>query len=392
MVINSTSVSSDIVSVNSILVFEYYTASGKNQSGIISEAKCLIESLLSDLNSFSNQSDVKIHLLVSREFKDIGNKYDYINDNKIIIDIPLENWLNNNVSNFDGCMFISAEEDMNLYNLTKLIEDKGVKVYGSDSDSTLICSNKYSTFKHLQSIVNQPKTFQFTISDEDHWEESIESIFRSLDYKKFKEVENNYKLIVKPIYGVDCQNMAIISSIEDINNLKNVFPNNTQVLVQEFIYGCNVSVSLISDGKNAIPISLNKQYIEINKDYQSYLGGEIPFNYFNHESAFLIAKKAVESIEGIKGFVGVDLIIKTDDNSFDFDSIYFLEINSRFTTPYVGLTKIANFNIGESIINLLDNKIEISELYKEGLGSNKFDKLVKFKKNENILDIELFEK
>ena len=33
------------------------------------------------------------------------------------------------------------------------------------------------------------------------------------------------------------------------------------------------------------------------------------------------------------------------------DEIYFLEINSRFTTPYVGVKKIANINIAKSIIS-----------------------------------------
>lgn len=400
-------------SVNSVLVFEYYTASGKNDPTIISEAKCLIDSLLNELSSFSEDNDTKIHFLVANDFKYIGDNYNYINENKIIIDVSLEDWLKSNIDKFDSCMFISAEENMNLYNLAKLIEDKGVKIYGSDSNSTLICSNKFLTFKHLQSIVKQPKTFQFTISDEISWEESIKDIFKSLkssndsrisdneysknsknsDINKYSNdfrtrSSNDYKLIVKPIYGVDCQDMVIISEIEDINNIKNVFPNNTQVLVQEYIHGDNFSVSLISDGKIAIPISFNKQYIDINKENQSYIGGELPFNHPDLESAFLIAKKAVESIEGIKGFVGVDLII-TDDDSAGNNSIYFLEINSRFTTPYVGLSKIAKFNIGKSIINLLDNKIDISKLYKEGFGSNKFDKMVKFKKNGNNLDIEV---
>ena len=363
-------------SVNSVLVFEYYTASGKNDPTIISEAKCLIDSLLNELSSFSEDNDTKIHFLVANDFKYIGDNYNYINENKIIIDVSLEDWLKSNIDKFDSCMFISAEENMNLYNLAKLIEDKGVKIYGSDSNSTLICSNKFLTFKHLQSIVKQPKTFQFTISDEISWEESIKDIFKSLkssndsrisdneysknsknsDINKYSNdfrtrSSNDYKLIVKPIYGVDCQDMVIISEIEDINNIKNVFPNNTQVLVQEYIHGDNFSVSLISDGKIAIPISFNKQYIDINKENQSYIGGELPFNHPDLESAFLIAKKAVESIEGIKGFVGVDLII-TDDDSAGNNSIYFLEINSRFTTPYVGLSKIAKFNIGKSIINL----------------------------------------
>ncbi|MPL88112.1 hypothetical protein SDC9_34127 [bioreactor metagenome] len=229
---------------------------------------------------------------------------------------------------------------------------------------------------------------------------------------------NDYKLIVKPLYGVDCQNMVIISEIEDIKNIKKAFPNKTEVLVQEFIQGINLSVSLISDGKNAIPISLNKQYITINKENQSYIGGELPYNHPKFELAFKIATKAVESIGGIKGFVGVDLIIKNDfikrdnfikeadnhikgkdyikkDDYFDNESIYFLEINSRFTTPYVGLSKIAKFNIGELIINLLDKKLKISEIskdntqYKKYIGSNKFDKTVRFKKQGNELNIKI---
>ena len=56
-------------SVNSVLVFEYYTASGKNDPTIISEAKCLIDSLLNELSSFSEDNDTKIHFLVANDFK-----------------------------------------------------------------------------------------------------------------------------------------------------------------------------------------------------------------------------------------------------------------------------------------------------------------------------------
>ena len=156
--------------LNSILVFEYYTASGKNEPAIISEATALIDSLLNDLNLISNK-DIIVNFLVSEEFKEIGESYVNINENKIVINDSLEDWLNKNLSKFDSCIFISAEENMNLYNLTKLIEDKGVKLYGSNSKSTLICSNKYLTFKNLKNRVKQPLTFKFTISDESPWEE-----------------------------------------------------------------------------------------------------------------------------------------------------------------------------------------------------------------------------
>ncbi|RBQ24437.1 Tyramine--L-glutamate ligase [Candidatus Methanobinarius endosymbioticus] len=416
---NSNFNSFDNNSSNSILVFEYYTASGINDPNIISEAITLIESLLNDLTIFSkkefsnndslnekysNDENINIHFLVSDKFNDIGNSYDSINKNKIVIDIPLEEWLNENISFFDSCMFISAEKNMNLYNLTKIIEDNNVKIYGSDSESTLLSSNKFSTFKHLQNIVKQPKTFLFTITDENPWEISIKSIFEFL-YDENNPNSDDYKLIVKPLYGVDCQDMVIISDLEDISGLKEKFPDDIKVIVQEFIPGENVSVSLISDGKQAIPISLNKQYININKETQEYLGGKLPYCHPLTKKAFSVAKKAVESIEGIKGFVGVDLIIndlnnsilnKTDSNNLNLnniekngDNIYFLEINSRFTTPYVGLSKIANFNMGGTIIELLDHKIDIDYLYKKNIGFNQFDHVVKFKKNNTFLDIEI---
>ncbi|MBZ9571482.1 ATP-grasp domain-containing protein [Methanobrevibacter sp. TMH8] len=437
---------------DSILVFEYYTASGIKDPTIISEAVALIESLLNDLSSFLPENNLDVHFLVSNDFADIGNSCGFIkndnNDNnnelnnkkfnnsefdnsessnkkygnKIIIDTKLENWLEENISSFDSCIFISAEENMNLYNLTKLIEDNNVKIYGSDSDSTLLCSNKYSTFKYLQGIVNQPKTFRFTVCDESPWKISIKNMLEFFD-NNANNVNNDgndsttnndsnddeFKLIVKPIHGVDCQNMVLISNEEDIAKISETYEENSEILVQEFISGENLSVSLISDGKTAIPLTLNKQYLEINNENQKYLGGELPYNHPLKETAFSIAKKAVESIEGIKGFVGVDLIVKNYDdldnpinpinpiNSINSNNInnsnnhtkdfYFLEINSRFTTPYVGISKIAKFNIGRTIIKLLDNKIAIDSIQEctNSIDSN----YVKFKKIGNDLDIEI---
>ena len=412
------------INYNSILVFEYYTASGINNPSIISEAIALIDSLLYDLSSFFDDN-IKINFLVSKNFKDIGSSYGFLennpNKNKIIIDTSLEKWLEDNISNFDSCMFISAEENMNLYNLTKIIEDKGVKLYGSSSEATLMCSNKYSTFTQLKSIVNQPKTYKFTISEESQWEIAIKNLLMFFDNENNSEgnrednredssednsSDNSFKLIVKPLYGVDCQDMLIISDEKDIAKISKIYPENSEILVQEFIYGENLSVSLISDGKTAIPLTLNKQYLEINKENPQYLGGELPLNHPLKDEIFSIAKKVVELIEGIKGFVGVDLIVKNFDNrdnrdnfNNSHDDIYFLEINSRFTTPYVGISKISKFNIGKTIIDLIDNKISIDSIYdnimadfyicNDDNNNDDNNKYVKFRKNGNDLDIEI---
>ena len=180
--------------------------------------------------------------------------------------------------------------------------------------------------------------------------------------------------------GVDCEDIVVLDDIDDLTlDLDKIFVPGSRVIVQEFIEGTDVSVSIISDGTTAIPISLNEQYVELKNDKGTYLGGKLPIESKYKDEAFEIAKKAVEAIDGLKGFVGVDLIINADEK--DVYSVYLLEINSRFTTPYVGLKEIANFNIGKTIVDLIDGEINISDI------DMSLDGEIEFKKSGDNLEI-----
>ena len=71
--------------------------------------------------------------------------------------------------------------------------------------------------------------------------------------------------------------------------------------------------------------------------------------------------------------MGVDLLISNGEEIYP---IYLLEVNSRFTTPYVGLKKIANFNIAKTIIEGTIEEIDLS-----------LDGKVEFKKQGDNLEI-----
>lgn len=341
---------------DSILIFEYFTASGDRNPCIISEAESLILSLIEDLK------DLDVVLIIHKSYEYLVKNFK--NLKVIFIEESLEHWLISNSKHFKKAMFISAENDNNLYKLTKILEDNQVKIYNSSSEATLICSDKFLTFNNLEDIVYQPKTIKLKVTDE--FKESLTEIYNEW---------NKPKLIIKPVNGVDCEDIKIINDLGDIP--ENI--NLPEVLIQEFIEGEDISVSLISDGKKAIPISLNKQDIKYDGEKQKYLGGYLPFISEFKEDAFKIATLSVEAIDGIKGFVGVDLILSKNNE------LCFLEINSRFTTPYVALQKIANFNIGESIIDLIDNKITLDDLE----NSLSLDGNVIFKKEGNYLRLEV---
>lgn len=354
---------------DSILVFEYFTASGEKDRSIISEAEELIFALLDDL------SDFNVDLVIDESYEDAVN--DLNNVNPILINENVVDWLESNAADFENAIFIAAEVDDALYDITRILEDNGVKTYTSSAEACLKTSNKYETYMSLPADIPQPRSFKFKIDPKGYWKRAIENL-----HEKWQSEDplTPLKLIIKPLVGVDCEDIVVINDINDLSyDLENIYPPGSRIIVQEYVVGTDISVSLISDGKNAVPISLNEQFITIGNADGSYLGGKIPYESKYRDEAFEIATKAVEAIEGIKGFVGVDLLINADEK--DVYSVYLLEINSRFTTPYVGLRKICNFNIGKSIIDLIDEKIGIDDLDTSLNGE------VKFIKTEDSLEI-----
>ena len=382
------------VNDDSILVFEYFTASGVEDLSIVSEAVELIKSLVSDLK------DEDIYVLLAKQFEDIFDDFDF-DVKTIVIEDSLEDWLEKEAYIFDKAMFIAAEGDMNLYNLTKLLESKEVKIYGSDSYAVKLASDKFETFDYLLNRVNQPMTYNILLNPKTYWKRAIQIFFDKIngDYgdgsddgtvpimqkpkdipvldNSDRDVVKKYKLIAKPRYGVDCENIKIIASKRDIDELEDIYPNGSRFIIQEYIPGDVCSVCLISDGKEALPISLNKQIVKIDENGGEYLGGYVPYEHPSKEKAFAVAKRACEFVPGLKGFIGVDLIIA--------DDVYLIEINSRFTTSYVGLQKVSNINIAKAIIDLIDKKVAIGDI-----GEIEYSDKVSFCKDENgILDIKI---
>ncbi len=330
----------------SILVFEYFTASGVKDKSIVCEAESLLFTLIGELKGYD------LDVIINESY-DVGI---YDNVNFILINEDIFSWLEKNASKYSKAIFIAGENENNLYKLTRILEENNVEIYNSSSHACYITSNKYLTYECLKDKVNQPDTAEITIDS--HWKEYVRAIYEDWNFKK---------LILKPSLGVDCDNILIVDDITQ--DLKDVFPSGSKVLVQEFITGVDVSVSLICNDNDITPVSLNKQYINLEEG--KYIGGKIPFHCKYEKEIFRIAEKACELIEGLKGFVGVDLIIAEQD--YDF-KVYLLEINSRFTTPYVGLQSITNFNIAESIIE--NKKINVI-----------LDGEVEFKKNDDNLII-----
>lgn len=257
---------------------------------ILQEGKLMFERLLRDFL----KGGFSITTLLNKKYKNIYKSHKNLNiyfpENDPIM--ALKEIIDIENGNIDGVLIIAPENDGILYNLTRLIEKENILNLGSHSYGIKVAGNKYNTYQKIKDAVKVPKT---------------------LPLKKY---------IIKEIDGCGGSNQLVF---------------NEKYIIQEYIEGNSYSTSFIVQEDRIYPLSLNRQCYKEGK----YLGGEININHPLKDKIIEESIKALKRIEGLNGYVGVDIMLDNEKN------IYVLEVNPRITTSIVGL------DIAPSLSNLL---------------------------------------
>lgn len=311
-----------------LLVFEYSSVCLRNS--LIAEGFYMLNALLSDLE----------HISFFDTYFLINEKYDSFNFNNcqsIYPNCDIMDWLKNNCHKYDYCMFIAPEDDFVQYNITKILEENNVNVLGSYSKASFICSSKFLTYENVSNKVLKIKTIKLDLND--------------VDYKKIKNINDSFDLIIKPDNKTSSNLIYHIHSKEELDETLKIYKKNNvnDILLQEFITGEPVSVSVLCDENYVNCISVNSQVIKKIDCNIEYIGCIAPIKHEHENKLYDISREIVQSIPGLKGFVGIDFIIQKDD-------IYFVEVNARLTTPFIVLQEECNENLTEIIINTIKNK------------------------------------
>lgn len=323
-----------------LLVFEFATAMGLQNPAIAVEGQAMLEGLLTDLNGIDFEYPISKYSSINLPEIPDGPEKLKTHLKSVIIHEDLPSWLDENIGKYDACFPVAPEENLILHELTKIIEENNVKTIGSSSEAVFACSDKFETYNLLGNdfpLLNTEKVY-----------------FN--DLKNYKQIFNSQdKMLVKPADGVSCSGVQVVQSYADFIKASALLKRNTTLpyfLLQKFAEGRSTSVSLLSTGKKAIPLSLNLQNIQLTTDRLHYNGGLVPFEHELSGKAKNIAKKAVEYINGLKGYVGVDLLLDEAHGE-----VYILEINPRLTTSYIALRKLLNFNLGKAILDAVNDEL-----------------------------------
>ncbi len=209
-----------------------------------------------------------------------------------------------NLEKSDFALVIAPESDWKLLELTKRVEEVGVPNLGSSSKAIEITSDKWTLYKRLKGRVNVPKT-------------------------DLKPIDPPF--IVKPRVSCGGEGIRIADNVPD------------GYIAQEFIKGTDLSVSLIV-GDGVEVISVNRQIIES----FMYAGSEVPYEF--REDVEEEAIRAVESIKGLFGYVGVDLILSTEGVP------YVVDVNARITTSSILFRDVYGMNLSRVLVRNYEGK------------------------------------
>ena len=257
--------------------------------------------------------------------------------------IPVDSWretekaIQEAAESCDAAYIIAPETNGILKTLVEKIEENKTKSLNSTATAIAKASDKTLLQQHAKRIgLPTPETLTFSTNDDQ--ENIIQEVMERI----------GFPAVFKPVDGVGCEGLSLVTSKNQASAAIARIANqaNSRFIAQELIQGLPASVTLISNGTNAVPISLNKQDVSLKppKQPSTYNGGTTPIDNPHKNKAFESAKKLVESIEGLKGYIGVDLILSQKEPVV-------IEINPRLTTSSIGTRKVTKLNLAQAIID-----------------------------------------
>jgi predicted ATP-grasp superfamily ATP-dependent carboligase len=123
-------------------------------------------------------------------------------------------------------------------------------------------------------------------------------------------------------------------------------------IAQAYVQGLPASIAFIVGQSGVTPLPATEQILSRDGHFR-YQGGIVPLHQRLLERALTLGKSAIQVVTGLRGYVGIDLILgDAKDGSQDF----VIEINARLTTSYVGYRALAKVNLAAALLSASTGK------------------------------------
>ena len=163
----------------------------------------------------------------------------------------------------------------------------------------------------------------------------------------------DYPAVLKPRDGAGTELTYFIQSagaLESIMCQARIEGLGRKAVLQPFVSGESVSVACLVGSESIVSLPACEQRLSIAKKL-SYLGGAGPIRGPLRDRAQRLAERAVRAIPGLRGYVGVDMILADEPQ----DDVV-VEINPRLTTSYLVLRELVDANLTSCLLQCVDTQ------------------------------------
>ena len=166
-----------------------------------------------------------------------------------------------------------------------------------------------------------------------------------------------FPVVVKPRDGAGSQSTYLIRRREELSERQSDWGQREELqdaIWQAYFPGQPLSVAVLIDPDrdlyDACPVC--EQTLSDDGRFE-YAGGVVPARLAGSvsEAVRQLAIAACRSVTGLRGYVGVDLIVRDESMGAALSPIV-VEINPRLTTSYLGLRRLAAANLAEQVLGL----------------------------------------
>ena len=233
------------------------------------------------------------------------------------------------VHHAEAALIIAPETDGILERCTRSVEGSSARLLGPDSQAVALCADKLSLCRRLQ-------------------ERDVPTI-ETHSLGGNVPVLGGFPLVIKPRDGAGSQETYLVRNADELHALQvSRPPLGDNGIWQPFVAGQALSVAVLVDpDSNAHqPLLPCEQTLSQDGRFR-YLGGIVPARDAPIERLQRVAVAACKSVPGLRGYVGVDLVLP-DANP---DQPLVVEINPRLTTSYLGYSALAEENLGQRLLH-----------------------------------------
>ncbi|HEY1858876.1 MAG TPA: ATP-grasp domain-containing protein [Gemmataceae bacterium] len=231
----------------------------------------------------------------------------------------------------DATLVIAPEFDALLFDRCRAVEESGGRLLGSSSEAVRATADKRALARHwIARGVPTPAT----------WPVGSESA--------------SYPAVLKPRFGAGSLATFQVAHADEIATCLMRGEQEgwrEEMILQSYVRGQACSVAFLVGPAGCVALPPCRQHLSDDRRFR-YFGGSLPLPSPLAERAVLLGRRALEHITGLRGYVGVDLVL---GEALDGSDDVVIEINPRLTTSYVGLRALAESNLAEAMLRVVDD-------------------------------------